>query len=179
MTKEKYRSFCDSCVKWLFPIAMAICSVMLLVAIIHVIMRYVFKSPLSWSEEFLRFAIVWFTMISAAILHHNKGHIGLIIFRDMLPRKLRAFCIRVVPFMAVIATASVAVNGILLLFKTYKQITPALNISVAIPYAAIPIGCFFMTLFGIGHILEISLSDKLPEKKTVPETTEKGGECNL
>jgi len=167
VTKEKYYSFCDLCAKGLFPIAMAICSVMLLVAIIHVIMRYIFKSPLSWSEEFLRFAIVWFAMISAAILHHNKGHIGLIIFRDMLPRRLRAFCVRIVPFIAVIATASVTVNGILLLFKTYKQITPALNISVAIPYAAIPTGCFFMTLFGISHILEISLGGTLPEKETI------------
>ena len=82
MTKEGYYGFCDRCVDFLFPISMALCASMLVVAIAHVVMRYVFNSALSWSEEFLRFAMVWFTLLSAAILHHRNGHVGIVIFRD-------------------------------------------------------------------------------------------------
>ncbi|HCL78568.1 MAG TPA: hypothetical protein DIC53_01210, partial [Synergistaceae bacterium] len=64
---------------------------------------------------------------------------------------------RIIPILEVVAAASVTYNGILLLLRTYKQITPALGISVAIPYAAVPFGFFFMTLFGIEHILDITL----------------------
>ena len=165
--RERYNHFCELCVKGLFPVSMVLCTAMLIVAIIHVVMRYVFNNALTWSEEFLRFSMVWFTLVSAAVLHFKKGHVGIIIFRDMFPDRLRNFCLRTIPVLAVIAPASVTVNGVILLFKTYKQITPALGISVAIPYAAIPVGFFFMTLFGIGHILEITFGDRLPERETI------------
>ena len=90
MTKQGYYNFCDRCVDFLFPISMALCAAMLVVAMAHVIMRYVFNSALSWSEEFLRFSMVWFTLVSAAILHQRKGHVGIVIFRDMFPDGLRA-----------------------------------------------------------------------------------------
>lgn len=146
---------------------MVLCTAMLIVAIIHVVMRYVFNDALTWSEEFLRFSMVWFTLVSAAVLHSKKGHVGIVIFRDMFPDRMRNFCLRTIPILAVIATASVTFNGVILLFRTYKQITPALGISVAIPYAAIPFGFFFMTLFGISHILEFTFGDVLPEREII------------
>lgn len=167
MSKQAYDDFCEYCVKGLLLVAMVLCISMLCVAIVHVIMRYAFNDALTWSEEFLRFTMVWFTLMSAAILHHYKGHVGIIIFRDMFPDKLRALCVRLIPVIAVAVTATVTVNGVILLFKTYKQMTPALNISVAIPYAAIPAGFFFMTLFGISHVLEITFGDSIPERESI------------
>jgi TRAP-type C4-dicarboxylate transport system permease small subunit len=164
MSKQKYFKFCDVCEKSLFPFAMFICGAMVVVAIAHVVMRYVFNNALTWSEEFLRYAMVWFTLLSAAILHHRKGHVGIVIFRDMFPDKLRNFCIRVIPVLTLIITCSVTVNGILLLTRTYRQLSPALRISVAIPYAAIPVGFFFMAVFSFAHILDITLGDELPKR---------------
>lgn len=165
MEKKAYSRFCDQCEKFLFPISMVLCIAMLIVAILHVIMRYVFSNALTWSEEFLRFSIVWFSLVSAAVLHHRKGHVGIIIFRDMFPDRIRAACIRLIPVLEVIATASVTYSGISLLLRTYKQITPALGISVAIPYSAIPFGCFFMTLFSIEHVLEITFGESVAPRK--------------
>lgn len=167
MSKQAYNNFCALSVKGLLLVAMVLCTSMLFVAIVHVIMRYVFNSALTWSEEYLRFTMVWFTLVSAAILHYHKGHVGIIIFRDMFPDKLRALCIRIIPLLAVAVTAAVTVNGVILLLKTYKQMTPALNISVAVPYAAIPTGFFFMTLFGISHIFEISFGGSIPERENI------------
>lgn len=144
---------------------MVLSMAMLCVTIMHVVMRYVFSNALTWSEEFLRFSMVWFSLVSAAVLHHRKGHVGIIIFRDMFPDRVRAACIRIIPILEVVAAASVTYNGILLLLRTYKQITPALGISVAIPYAAVPFGFFFMTLFGIEHILDITLGETVPARE--------------
>jgi TRAP-type C4-dicarboxylate transport system permease small subunit len=143
---------------------MLLCTSMVVVAILHVVMRYVFNDALTWSEEFLRFTMVWFTLISAAILHQRKGHVGIVIFRDMMRDKFRNVCVRAIPVLTFIATLSVTVNGIRLLFRTYKQLTPALKISVAIPYSAIPVGFFFMTLFTVAHIIEITFGKELPER---------------
>ena len=143
---------------------MLLCIAMVGVAVLHVVMRYIFNDALTWSEEFLRFAMVWFTLLSAAILHYRKGHVGIVIFRDMMPDKIRNFCIRIIPILTFIAASSVTFYGIRLLFRTYKQITPALRISVAIPYAAIPIGFFFMALFTVAHIIEITFGKEMPER---------------
>lgn len=164
MTKEGYFKFCEFCVKLLFPFAMLICVAMFAVAILHVVMRYIFNDALTWSEEFLRFAMVWFTLLSAAILHHRKGHVGILIFRDMMPDGARNLFIRVVPILVLIATTSVTINGIRLLFQTYKQLTPALRISVAIPYSAIPVGFFFMMIFSVAQILETTFGKEIPER---------------
>ena len=167
MTKENYFKFCEICEKLLFPFTMLICATMFVVAILHVVMRYVFNDALTWSEEFLKFAMVWFTLLSAAILHHRKGHVGILIFRDMMPDGPRNLFIRAVPVLVFIATSSVTVNGIRLLFQTYKQLTPALRISVAIPYASIPIGFFFMAIFSVAHILETTFGKEMPKRMTL------------
>jgi TRAP-type C4-dicarboxylate transport system permease small subunit len=47
----------------------------------------------------------------------------------------------------------VTVAGAILVFSTWEQITPALGISTALPYAAIPVSFFLMTIYGIMHII--------------------------
>jgi len=49
--------------------------------------------------------------------------------------------------------ALVTIFGIVLVFSTRTQVTPALGISSALPYAAIPVSFFLMTLYGIAHII--------------------------
>ncbi len=56
-------------------VCIGICASMLVVASAHVIWRYVFNSALSWSEEFLRFTLVWFSLLSASIIHKRRGDI--------------------------------------------------------------------------------------------------------
>ena len=108
--------------------------------------------------------LMWFTLLSAAILHHRKGHVGIVIFRDMMPDGPRNFFVRAIPVLTFIAASSVTVNGIRLLFQTYRQITPALKISMAIPYSAIPVGFFFMAIFSVAQIMEITFGKELPER---------------
>ena len=164
MEKQRYYKFCELCAKGLFPLTLLLCTAMVGVAIAHVVMRYIFNNALTWSEEFLRFAMVWFALLSAALLHHKKGHVGILIFRDMLPNRLRNFCIRIVPILTFIVAVSVFIHGVQLLIKTRGQYTPALHIPVGVPYAAIPVSFFFMALFAFAQILEITLGKELPER---------------
>ena len=55
MEKSRLERFCDFVEKATLDVTMVICAVMLIVAWMHVIRRYVFNNALTWSEEFLRF----------------------------------------------------------------------------------------------------------------------------
>ncbi|HSB79212.1 MAG TPA: TRAP transporter small permease [Candidatus Methylomirabilis sp.] len=153
MDKTRLEKCCDRVEKYTLNITMAICAVMLVVAWLHVTRRYVFNSALTWSEEFLRFAIVWYALLSASILHKRNGHLGITIIREALPGAVQKFLKRIVIYLGTLTVALVTVFGFVLVSQTWAQITPALGISVALPYAAIPVSFLLMTLYGIVHVI--------------------------
>lgn len=153
MDKPRIERFCDVVEKVTLNITMVICGVMLVVAWMHVVRRYAFNSALTWSEEFLRFSIVWYALLSASILHKRNAHLGITIFREMMPKPVQGFLKRVIIYLATIVAGIVTVAGVILVQTTWDQITPALGISTALPYAAIPASFFLMTLYGLMHIV--------------------------
>jgi TRAP-type C4-dicarboxylate transport system permease small subunit len=153
MEKTRLEKFCDIVEKYTLDITMVICAVMLVVAWMHVTRRYVFNSALTWSEEFLRFTIVWYALLSASILHKRNGHLGITIIREVMPKAVQKFLKRVVIYLGTLTVILVTVFGAVLVFSTRTQVTPALGISTALPYAAIPASFFLMTLYGIVHII--------------------------
>jgi len=118
------------------------------VTFIQVVMRYVFSNSLSWSEEAVRYVFIWQTWIGASYAVRKKRHLRVEAFVDRLhgvPRK----------FIELVVLALWILFGCFLIYKGYQltkliymrgQISAALGISMAIPYAAIPVGSFFMTL---------------------------------
>lgn len=153
MEKTRLEKFCDIVEKYTLDITMGICAVMLVVAWMHVTRRYVFNSALTWSEEFLRFTIVWYALLSASILHKRNGHLGITIIREAMPKVVQKFLKRVVIYLGTLTVILVTVFGAVLVFSTRTQVTPALGISTALPYAAIPVSFLLMTLYGIVHII--------------------------
>ena len=153
MDKTRLEKYCDRVEKYTLNITMVICAVMLVVAWMHVTRRYVFNSALTWSEEFLRFTIVWYALLSASILHKRNGHLGITIIRETFPQAVQRFLKRVVIYLGTLTVALVTAFGFVLVFGTWAQITPALGISVGLPYAAIPVSFLLMTLYGVVHII--------------------------
>lgn len=153
MEKPRLQHFCDVIEKVTLNATMVICAVMLVVAWMHVVRRYAFNSALTWSEEFLRFSIVWYALLSASILHKRNGHLGITIFREMMPKAVQKLFQRITIYLATITAGIVTVAGAILVQSTWEQITPALGISTALPYAAIPVSFFLMTVYGLMHIV--------------------------
>jgi TRAP-type C4-dicarboxylate transport system permease small subunit len=153
MDKTRLEKCCDRVERYTLNTTMVICAVMLVVAWMHVTRRYVFNSALTWSEEFLRFTIVWYALLSASILHKRNGHMGITIIREKLPKPVRRFLQRMVIYLGTLTVALVTVFGFVLVFGTWAQVTPALGIPVGLPYAAIPVSFLLMTLYGIVHII--------------------------
>jgi len=153
MDKTRLETYCDRVEKYTLNITMAICAVMLVVAWMHVTRRYVFNSALTWSEEFLRFTIVWYALLSASILHKRNGHLGITIIRERFPEVVQRFLRRMVIYLGTLTVLLVTIFGFVLVFGTWAQITPALGIPVGLPYAAIPVSFLLMTVYGIVHVI--------------------------
>ncbi len=53
-----------------------------------VLFRYVFRSPLGWSEELSRYVMIWMALLSVALCIWRHEHVGVTMFVKKLPRTL-------------------------------------------------------------------------------------------
>ena len=54
----------------------ALLSLEVLVIVAQVIFRYIFRSPLSWSDQACRFGLVWIVMLGIPVMFHRKGTVA-------------------------------------------------------------------------------------------------------
>jgi TRAP-type transport system small permease protein len=127
--------------------------VMLVVAWMHVFRRYVMNDALSWSEEFLRFSLVWFALLSASIIFKHRAHLGLVFLVQKLPAALQGRIDRAIRWLMLVLTAFVAYQGLVILWGVRGQVTPALRLPVWLPYSAIPVSFILMAIYGVWHLV--------------------------
>jgi len=116
---------------------------------IQVIFRYVVNNPLNWSEELSRYVFIWACMIGASMGIKRKAHYGLDAISRLLSKKkqktLEIFLYTLISiFLMVLIYFGINLNK-----EIYLQTAPGLEISMSIPYSAIPVGALLMLL----HIL--------------------------
>lgn len=160
MNKESLERWMDKSEKATLYTIMFVGVVMLVVAWAHIFYRYVINSSLTWSEEFLKLCLVWFSLLSASIISKRSGHMGIVIFREKMPQKVQYIFLRLVRFFMLTACAVVVVMGIMLVIKARAQLTPALGVSFSVGYAAIPVSFALMFIYELIHIINGNFTDE-------------------
>ena len=69
--------------------------------IMHVTMRYVFRSPLTWGEEFGMIFTVVITFAGVPLLFHNDGHLRIKVLYNILPKKVQVILDIIVSVVAI------------------------------------------------------------------------------
>ncbi|ALA52594.1 TRAP transporter small permease [Shouchella clausii] len=127
---------------------------MVLVAIWQVISRYVLNAPSTFSEEFLRYSLIWVTMIGGAYAFHLKKHIAI----EMLVNRFSAATQKRVRqlvqlFLIVFALLVMVYGGIQLVSLTLSQQTVSLGIPMGFVYLSLPISGLLITWFCLTELL--------------------------
>lgn len=154
MNKERLNRWADKIERSSLYVIMAIGIVMLVVAWVHIFFRYALNDSLTWSEEFLKICLVWFCLLSSSVLSKRKQHVGIVIFREKMPQKVQAILVYLVTVLMIIASAIVTLIGISLVIKSVNQLTPALRISIAFCYGAIPVSFALMFIYNVLHFIQ-------------------------
>ena len=110
---------------------------MSIIIFVQVVMRYVFHSSLTWSEEMARYLFVWLVYFSVAYTAKKEAHIRIDAAINIYPKK----AIIVLAFAIFIAATSVTVFQKI---TASGQISPALHVPMQFVYAA-PLVGFFLT----------------------------------
>jgi TRAP-type C4-dicarboxylate transport system permease small subunit len=159
MTK-KVDALCTVIEKFTLFIVAGLLALMLVVAWAHVFCRYVLGSALFWSEELLRYSLVWFALLSASLIFRRKGHLGIVLFVEKLPESAQSTISVALVYIFLIVNIVVTGQGFSLLGSVHSQLTPALRIPISLPYASVPVSFLFMSLYGISDVLHQSSGPK-------------------
>lgn len=121
----------------------------LALVLVQVISRYVFRSPLPWTEEVARFTLVWFAFLSAGFVMARRGHITVDLLVDLLgvtaKRAVNGFAILVV----LTASALMSWAAFHLSTLTAALKSPAASLPMPLLYSATAVGFLLILIHGI------------------------------
>ena len=110
----------------------------------------------SWFEEVARFAMVWATLVGAALALEAKALHHIDVFTNKLPRKLRNALAFVLDVVVIALLVTLTWQGAAWTLTPYVrvQISSAMEISMSWMYAAVPFGCGLMLFSMVLQMLD-------------------------
>ena len=129
------------------------------VVLLQVGMRYLFAYPNPWSEEVSRFCFIWMSLIGASLAVERRAHFGFDrVTKDLTPRTKRvanAFAEAVVLMFSLL----LVFTGLLLMELTIGERSSALNLPIALVYAAVPVSGVLMVIHMLAGYPPIERND--------------------
>ncbi|HZH59243.1 MAG TPA: TRAP transporter small permease [Metabacillus sp.] len=135
--------------------------VMVLIACWQVFTRFVLNSPSTVSEEFLRYSLIWLTMVGSAYAYGKKKHLAVVFVARKIPEKYQVFVQLVVEAIVLVFIA------VILLFggtKAYQnavgQVSSALGMPMEYLYLSLIVSGILFLFYLILHVKEYFTKQK-------------------
>ena len=136
------------------PLLVVLFSVLTIIVLYAVFMRYVLNLAPTWSEEIARYIMVWMALLGSSIALRQGRHIGL----STLVEQIFGKYTRVVFFIADLCILAflviVVFSGASMAQFVAGQRSPSANLPMWVPYLAVPVGAIFMVLETLILILD-------------------------
>jgi TRAP-type C4-dicarboxylate transport system permease small subunit len=114
--------------------------------------RFVFNSPLVFTEEVSRFAYVWISFIGMSLATKTADHIRVDFFAGLLPRAVGTALGKTVNVVCLLILVYLAYLGIHFMAFSSMNVSGALKIPLNFVYASFPIGCL-LSAFRLTRIM--------------------------
>jgi C4-dicarboxylate transporter DctQ subunit len=140
---DSFKKLIDNFEKYL---VITILGIMSILVIWQVAARFIFSSPLSWTEEAARYLMIWLTFFGGSIGVRSGAHVGVEIALRLLPKEYRKIGQMIGHIMGLIFILIIIIFG----FKVVNmqiamgQTSPAIGIPIWWAYLGVPVGSIFM-----------------------------------
>lgn len=124
----------------------ALLGVTTLLTFLQVVMRYVMKDPLSWSEELSRYLNTWMIYIAVSYGVKKSAHIKVDVLLGIFPKALRKYVLMLADLIVITISLFIVVTGTQNAMKILSlgQKSPAMGIEMGYIYLA-PVVGFVLT----------------------------------
>lgn len=136
-------------------VACALLFGMLCLVLMQVFTRYVMNDPASFTEELVRYMLIWTGFIGSASAFGSRQHMALLILPDSLPPARKGLVMALVDFIVLAIAAIVLLwGGIVNAASSMNALSPLLGIPRGLVYAVTPASAAFLIIIQIINIYE-------------------------
>ena len=153
------REFLTSVKKWmtflLSRIATLLLSVMTFLVLYQVFTRYVLNSPAAFTEELVRYSLIWTGFIGAAYAFSTREHMSLVLLQESLkPEGRRILMICIGTLILIFAIFIITIGGFKLAMSAQKVYSALLGIPRSLVYAMAPVSGIFIIIAQLINLYE-------------------------
>ncbi|MBM4761492.1 TRAP transporter small permease [Bacillus sp. B15-48] len=129
---------------------------MVVMALWQVFTRFILNSPSTFTEEFLRFSLIWLTMVGGAYVLGQKKHLAIVFFARKLPQKSQlAVTLLVEAFVILFAVVIMILGGMTAFQNAMGQVSPSLRMPMEYLYLSLPVGGVMFLLYSLLDIAKV------------------------
>jgi TRAP-type C4-dicarboxylate transport system permease small subunit len=115
----------------------------------QVVSRYVFNKSIVWSEELVRFLVIWMCMIGAAVSCYDDSHMMIDSFIVKLPRKAQFFVYTIRQLLITAFSIAASLASFKLIKAAWPTKSGALGISMGLWRAAGTVGLMLIAVYTV------------------------------
>lgn len=155
---------------WMDKILSIACAVLLtfmtVLVLIQVFSRYVLNSPVAFTEELVRYSLIWTGFIGAAYAFSTREHMSLTLMRDKFTGKAHTALLVVIDGLILLMAIFVfTIGGFKLAVSASREFSALLGIPLSLVYSIAPISGVFIVLAQIINIYEDITGEKVNSKE--------------
>ena len=131
------------------------------VVLVSSLSRYLLNSPIQWSEEVAKYAMIYGTMFGMALCYLEGLHIRCTFLEDMVPEKIRHLLHFVSDLIALVSGVVITYSGYLFMMKRGAIQAPGTGIQMYYFQVAMVIGGVCLTVAAAIRLVEYFQSPTL------------------
>lgn len=130
---------------------------MVALTFLQVLMRYVFKSPLTWSEELVSYLFAWSSLLGACLVTGERGHMNIpVVLEKMPPSAQKALAIFGELIAFVFSVVILVFGGTQIAKLTMGQMTSSLGVPVGVFYVLMPAAGILNAIYAGINMIDIA-----------------------
>jgi TRAP-type C4-dicarboxylate transport system permease small subunit len=116
--------------------------------------RFVLNNAASWTEEFLRYALIWLTMLGVPYAYSKNKHIAIEFVADTYSPKAKIVNQILIEVLVLFIAAFVMIGGgIMVTGNALGQTSPALGMPMQFYYLGVPVCGILLIIYTIPRLI--------------------------
>ncbi len=149
------RRLVDAIFKVLSGFAIVLFTLLFVVVMTQIILRYLFNSPLVWSDEFAQYAFIWLCFIGWLMASRNNQHIVITTVIGKVPESSRKVMLLLIEIAAIVFSCVMLYEGYAITLRNVTVSTASLFFPFAVVYAIVPVFAVVAILVSLVKIVDL------------------------
>jgi TRAP-type C4-dicarboxylate transport system permease small subunit len=148
-------------------IALSLVGVMTAAVLLQVFFRYVLNRPISWTEEFSIFSMIWMAFLVAPIAYRSGANVSIEVIRNLFKGRALAVLQIVLTVLILAILAILFRHSLLYVARGFGSTATSLPVTMGWIYIAMPLGLGGMIAVGLELLLR-GLHELISPREPLP-----------